>query len=348
MNLWWTAGFAFVITIVFLSGMTPVARHIGLVDHPGGRKQHRGKIPLIGGVGIAIGMTIGLLLLDASLSTFRAYLAGVLLLIVIGVLDDFNELTPRLRLVAQLCAGLLLSCWGGLEMNQIGNFLGIKHFALGLWALPVTVIAVVALINAVNMLDGMNGLAASTSVVSLISFLVIYSSFGVYESHAVLAVIIAAMCGFLVFNYPVFRYRRRLVFLGDAGSTVLGFTLAWFGIKLTTMPAMAFSPLLLLWFFLVPVFDLLAVTLRRVVIKRVSPFAADREHMHHFLKSLGIRESFVTFLVLCFNLIGNTIGLSFYFHKANNNVIFGSFVLLFAAYFLLSQWFWSRQLTLSK
>lgn len=342
MSFWWTALIALIVTVLFLVGMAPIARKIALVDLPGGRKQHRGQVPLIGGLAIALGMTIGFLLLAISLSTFRAYLAGVVLLLVIGVLDDFNELSPRLRLIAQLCVALFLSCWAGLQLNQWGDFLGFAHFSLGLWALPVTVVVVMALINAVNMIDGINGVAAGTSLISLISFLIIYTHLALLESHAVILVICSALTGFLLFNYPIWRYRQRLVFLGDAGSTLLGFTLAWFGIKLNVMSMGAVSPVLLLWFFCVPVFDLVSVSLRRLFIKRVSPFTADREHMHHFLKALGLRDSMVTGVIMLFSLAGNAVALFFYYHATANNLILALFGVVLISYFCLTQCFWLK------
>ncbi len=347
MSFWWTALIALIVTVIFLSGMSPVASKIGLVDLPGGRKTHRGEVPLIGGLGIALGMTIGLLLLAISLSTFRAYLAGVVLLLVIGVLDDFNEVSPRLRLIAQLCVALFLSCWAGLQLDQFGCFLGFEHFSLGLWAIPVTVLVVIALINAVNMIDGMNGVAAGTSFISLVTLWVMYTQLGALESHAVLLVICGSLLGFLLFNYPLWHCSRRLVFLGDAGSTLLGFTLAWFGVKLNVMTHGVVSPVLLLWIFLVPICDLVTVTVRRVVIKRVSPFAADREHMHHFFHALGLRQSLVTFVMVLLSLIGNTIALHFYFHPIANDLIFIGFILVFAFYFVLSQWFWLKHSSMS-
>lgn len=336
----WTAVIACIVTMLFLKSMAPVARKIGLVDLPGGRKQHQGQVPLIGGLAISIGLTIGLLLLDISLSGFRAYLAGVVLLVVIGVLDDFNELSPRLRLIVQLCVALFLSCWAGLQLNQFGAFLGFEHFSLGLWALPLTVLVVIAMINAVNMIDGINGVAASTSLWSFLCLLIIYTHLGALESHAVLLVLCATLLAFLAFNYPAFRYQRRLVFLGDAGSTLLGFSLAWFGIKLNVISHGAVSPVLLLWIFMVPIVDLVSVTLRRVFIKRVSPFAADREHIHHLLKGLGLRDSHVSLSIMFLGLVGNGLALCFYYYPISNNVIFLLFVVVFLFYFSFAQRFW--------
>jgi UDP-GlcNAc:undecaprenyl-phosphate GlcNAc-1-phosphate transferase len=342
LSFWWTASIAFIVTMIFITGMSPVARKIGLVDLPGGRKHHRGQVPLIGGLGVAIGMMIGLLLLAISLSTFRAYLAGVVLLLVVGVLDDFNELSPRLRLVAQLCVALFLSCWAGLQLDQFGAFLGFAHFSLGLWAFPCTVIVVIALINAVNMIDGVNGVAAGTSFLSLVSLCIMYSHLGELESYAVLLVICASILGFLIFNYPIWRVQNRLVFLGDAGSTLLGFSLAWFGIKLNVVSHGVVSPVLLLWLFIVPVFDLVSVTLRRVFVKRVSPFSADREHMHHVLKALGLRDSMVSLVMIAFSVLGNGCALGFYFYPIANNIMFAAFVGVFAVYFVWTQYFWLK------
>src|SRR3989338_6732805 len=147
-NLYFTAFIAFCVTILMIVGLTPIAHKIDLVDHPNSRKHHRGTVPLIGGIAIGLGFCIGILALDISLSAFRALLAAYLLLTIIGIMDDFNELSPRLRIVAQLLVGLLVTCWGNILLGRLGHIFNSELIHLGYWAIPFTILAIIAMINA--------------------------------------------------------------------------------------------------------------------------------------------------------------------------------------------------------
>src|SRR3990167_9561492 len=157
---YFTALIAFAITTLVIIATSPIAHKIGLLDQPNNRKHHQGNVPLTGGIAISIGFCISILILNISLSPFRSLLAGFLLLIITGIMDDFNELSARTRIISQALVGLLLTCWGGLLLTQLGHLFGpMTNFNLGTWAIPFTILAIMALINANNMLDGLNGLA---------------------------------------------------------------------------------------------------------------------------------------------------------------------------------------------
>lgn len=344
-NLYFTALIAFFVTILIIVGLTPIAHKVDLVDHPNTfRKHHRGKIPLIGGIAIAIGFCIGILALDISLSTFRALLAAYLLLTIIGIMDDFNELSPRLRMIAQLIVGLLVTCWGGILLNNLGNIFGSSWTNIGYWGLPLTVIAVIALINANNMLDGLNGLAGSTSFVTLACLYWIALRSHAHNDQRMILVLLSCVLSFLCFNFPVLRYRNRLVFLGDAGSTGLGLMIAWFAIKLSQPPYHFLKPAYLVWLLILPIFDLISVSLRRILIKRVSPLHADREHIHHFFQKIGFRNSIVTFILKLIALAGGLIAIFMAQYQFSQPLAFTAFIVLFLIYFIYANLYWSKKL----
>ena len=128
---------AFFITIFCILICRRPAFKIGLVDNPGGRKQHIGPVPLIGGICMFLGFCFAVLTLDISLVQYRSLLAGSGLLVLVGVIDDMHELTPQFRLLAQLIAALLMAFWGGVILSKFGSFFTL---AIGLF-IPQIVVA---------------------------------------------------------------------------------------------------------------------------------------------------------------------------------------------------------------
>ncbi len=178
--------------------LLPRANHLGLMDHPGERRRiHREAVPRIGGLGVFAGMMTVALLTSLwamtlgfgtpSLSVLTAEITGALvplwtrsaifgllgavLVVVVGVLDDRHQLAPRVRLIAQAGAGLLLSLGGGVRLDSLGDLFGFGPVDLGLLAVPFTVFAVVGVINAFNMVDGIDGLAAGLFLIALAGLL---------------------------------------------------------------------------------------------------------------------------------------------------------------------------------
>ncbi len=343
-RLYFTSLIAFFVTALLLHALRPIALKIGLVDHPNIRKHHRGMVPLIGGIGIAAGFCIGILALDISLSTYRSLLAAYLWLVIIGVMDDFNELTPKFRIIAQVIVALLITCWGNAVLTHLGHLMNSTiDIDLKLWAIPFTLLAVIALINANNMLDGMNGLAGGSSFVTLVCLAWIAIRSHATNDIQMLFVILSCTFAFLCFNFPILRYRKRLVFLGDAGSTGLGLMMGWFGIKLAQFPFTFLKPAYLLWLFILPIFDLTSATFRRLLIKRTSPLCADREHIHHLLAQLGLRNSFVTLTLTLFALAGGLAAIFMAEYQFPESTATGIFCILFLMYFISANIFWHKK-----
>lgn len=288
MNLPWLAPIvAFVLSGVVILMLRRPAKALGLVDRPGGRKQHRGSVPLIGGLGLLVAFCLASLLLPMALRPYAALYAGIVFLCLCGVVDDACELRSGSKLVGQLLAAVLMVGWGGVTLQSIGSLPGLGgDVGLGGWAVPVTVLAVVGFINALNMLDGADGVAGGVTLVML-AWLTAVGVLGGAEAMPALALTLAAaVAAFLVHNMRNPWRRKAGVFLGDAGSMALGLAIAWFAVEASQLPGRAVSPAGIAWIVALPVVDTLSLMVRRVVMGR-SPFVADREHLHHVFQRAG-------------------------------------------------------------
>lgn len=318
----------------------PVALHIGLVDSPGGRKTHAQIVPLIGGLSIFCGFCFSLLYLNISLQHYRGLLAGSAILVLLGVMDDFHELTPRIRLIGQLLAAILLVEWGHLALNHLGDLFFLGSITLGVFSIFFTIIFVVAFINALNMIDGNDGLAGL--VVLGQALLLSFWSLHLHQmdNAYLLWILSAALCVFLCFNLPMFQRKSASIFMGDAGSTFLGFAIAWFAVDLSQVAflkpqiGLHCTPMTILWVLAYPLYDLLAVVLHRAQTKR-SPFKASRDHLHCLLLDAKMRPGRVTGLLFMFSLTMGFFGIALAYtalREAWQLAIFlGFFVLYFIA-----------------
>lgn len=284
------------------------ARRIGLVDHPTVRKTHCTPTPLTGGIALFLAVTAGLLVAAPATPGLVPILAGGALLVAFGVLDDIRELHYRLRFVVQAAAAACLVFGADVRVESLGNLLGFGPIELGLLSVPFSIFAIVGLINAINMLDGLDGLAGGVTLVSLAAVLLVAGA--AVPALVMPALILAAgVIGFLLVNYR-FPWRRRApIFMGDAGSNLLGYYLAWFVIALPQQAPETVSPIAALWLVGLPVADTLATIWRR---KRqgLSAFDAGHNHIHHLLQRAGFGINATLFLVLCIAAAFALIGLS--------------------------------------
>ena len=277
---------AFGITAALLWILRPLAIRIGLVDHPGDRKRHVGSIALVGGVAMFCGLMFSVVMTDVALGGFRAFFTSAALLIIVGILDDFHELPSWARFAAQIVAALLMSLWGGVVVTDLGALTGGASVQLGIWAVPFTVFATIGVINAINMIDGVDGLAGGISLVALLLLSWVAQSGGRDADGVVLLVLGCTVAAFLLFNARFPGRRHALVFMGDAGSMLLGFSLAWFAITLSQGTERAMTPVSALWILALPLVDTVAIMIRRSTSGRLL-FTAARDHFHHLLLDVG-------------------------------------------------------------
>lgn len=285
-----------------------IAKDKGLVDNPDARKLQKEPVPVMGGIAVFYGMAMGLLAgytvggyIGANFQIqLMPVLAAMVVMLYIGAMDDIIGLSPRSRFVIEILtvSGLIFASGGCIDtfhgMWGIGN--------LSWWiAVPLTVFAGVGIINAVNMIDGVNGLSSSLCILCNLLYGFVFMRAG-DVSNAVLAfATAAALIPFMVHN--VFGQRSRM-FIGDAGTMVMGLLMTWFTMTLlrsdspiayydsaVNINMIAFSLAVLC----VPVFDTIRVMFMRIA-KGKSPFHPDKTHLHHVFVRIGVSHFVITLL----------------------------------------------------
>lgn len=288
---WQSAGgrwiYIFIVSALISFGLTPLvirmASALGVFDFPASRKVHTEPTPLLGGLAIYIAFGTSILANSILDRQVVAILAGGSLLVILGVLDDARSLPAGVRLLAQLLSvgvviqsGVALTLFGG---SVVGNVLNVALTVL--WLLGIT--------NAMNFFDGMDGLATGLSIITA-GFLGFFAALSFQPFLGWFAAAIVGAClGFLPFN---FRPRRpAAVFLGDAGSTFLGFVLAALAVKGEWAENSIIdlgAPVLIFWVF---IFDMIHITVTRILSGKVRTLGewiayVGRDHLHHRMEAL--------------------------------------------------------------
>lgn len=292
--------FAFIVSFAFTFATTPLVRRfafkIGAIDIPkDNRRMHKKPTPRIGGLAIIFGFTVATLCFAQPSRQLYGTLAGAAIIAVMGVIDDCKNLPAKLKFVIQFIAALVVVFAGDIKIDVFTNpnFLSDNPY----WVLPewlsvtLTVIWIVFITNAVNFIDGLDGLAAGVSAIMSISLVFISIRVGEY-SIAILGIALMGSCfGFLPFNFNPAK-----IFMGDTGSTFLGFMLATLSIQgvFKSYAVISFAvPLLILG---LPLFDALFAMIRRIL-RGQSPMTADRGHLHHRLVDMGFSQKQTVFIL---------------------------------------------------
>ncbi len=328
-----STGLVFCITVFCILLLRPLALRLGLIDTPDIRKQHQGNIPLIGGLAMLMGLLVGLLTLPISLQKYRSFIAGSALLVFVGLLDDFQELSAKSRFFAQIVAVLLMIFWGKNYIAHLGNLIFLKDIHLGHYiSLIVTLIAGLGIINAINMIDGVDGLAGTLVLVELILLIGCAIITQHFSATMLLLLLAASVIGFLCFNFPFPGRAHAQIFMGDAGSMLLGFGLVWFLIELSQNTIQPITPVTMLWIMSIPLFDATAVMLYRLI-KGQSVIFSDRQHGHHLLLALNFSPLQINLLFGCANFVLGLVGLCAFYYQFNQSRMFLNFLMLFIIYF---------------
>lgn len=329
-NLLFTSLFA---TIIFILVLYPFALKIGFTDKPCSRKQHKEPTPPIGGIAIFLAAVLTLLSNDINLPHQTALILAMALLVLVGVIDDHRGLGVKIRIIAQIAAGLIMTEIAGIKITELGDLLGFGAINLGAYATAFTVFAVVGGINAFNMIDGIDGLAGGLTLVSIITIALISWFFEHWMLLYLCIIFVGAIIAFLLFNLRIFGRTRGAIFLGDSGSTLLGFTVCWLAISASQGEDSIITPTIVLWIIALPLFDSICIMCRRIQ-RGQSPFTPDREHLHHVLPMEGfsINKTLVTLLI--FSLLLSVTGvLTGFILGISERLLFISFLLLFAGYY---------------
>ena len=305
MEAWLPSIAAAFLTVVFALVLMPLARNFGWMDRPAGRKAHAGPTPLVGGVAIFLSCT--LVVFTSRLPFDNYLLLACSIVLVSGLVDDRWPLNPVTRFGAQILACLVMVYFGGVVLNDFGSLFWDRVLNLGPFSVPVTVFAALGVINAFNMIDGMDGESGSVFLVCCLGMAVLAARTGQFDAVMLLMIAAGAVLGFLALNARLPWNQRGRIFLGDSGSLLLGFFLAWMFIDLGNGDNRAFAPMTAVWIFGIPLLDTTRL-IRRRWREGGSAFAADRFHLHDaFLRArftTGQTWLFMTLLCILSALVG--------------------------------------------
>ena len=297
---------------------------LGLVDRPNERKKHVGNIPVIGGLCAFFGVLAGALIAGQSYLFTNYVLGTAAVLALVGAIDDRTELNVLPRLLVQTGAVLIVVICTGVQIHTLGHLFGLE-MELGVFGIPLTLIAVIGLLNAFNMMDGIDGLAGALALVC-VATIAVYQGPSRWHSLTLPLLMASALLPYLAVNLGLIG---RKIFLGDAGSVMVGYLLAWTLIKSSQDSPARLSTIDVLWCVALPVLDTLAVMVRRLR-EGKSPFKPDRGHIHHLMLNTGLtpRATIVTLVALAIALayLGSFTRM---FTAGSNLLAFGALTLIY-------------------
>lgn len=316
--------------------LMPTAIRIGLIDMPGGRKHHKHITPVVGGIAIYLALWISVFFLASIGVVHRSAIVLLVFggaLVAVGAADDRCDLNPMVRLIVQLGIAMLAAYYADIKIEELGALFSPAPVTLGAVAIPFTMLAVVGSINAVNMVDGLDGLMSCLTSVILVLLMVSAWVGGSSPSVLVLlATLLGVVLGFFVHNGRFGRNSRARVFMGDAGSMFLGFVIAYLLIKLTQDPDPVITPVTTVWLFALPLCDTLRLMIQRML-RRRSPFRADRLHLHHILRRAGLTVNQTVLTMAFLQILLGVCGLVGLYVGTPEWIMFYSFLAVFGLYY---------------
>ena len=309
---------AFGITFFAIPPIIKVANAKKLYDFPDKRKLHVSNIPTLGGISIFLGFIFAMTFWTnfKNCGHLQYVISSLVILSVIGIKDDIIGLSPFKKALGQIFATVLVVVWGDLRINNMYNIFGIGEMNYYV-SVIFTCFTFLVLINAYNLIDGIDGLAASLGIIAALAFGLLFYLNGENYQQAILAVsLVGALIGFLIYNITPAK-----IFMGDTGSMVLGFILAFLAVELLEFQKppsihivrVASLPLITMSFVFVPLYDLVRVFSIRIWHGR-SPFKPDQNHLHHLLLRLGFSHISSTLIISVFSCLLIVLALVFQRH----------------------------------
>lgn len=316
---------AFAISFGAVKIIRPFAVKAGLVDVPNERKLHDGAIPLIGGICIYLGVLMASFFFIKDNQAINIYFVSAAMLLFLGVLDDKYDLSVRLRLVSQVIVASMMIFGAGFYLESLGYVLGFEVY-LGTIGIFVTVIAA---INAFNMVDGIDGLAGMLSLITFAALAYLLSHAG-SDWYLLPVLFNASILAYLMFNLSIPK-RVGKIFMGDAGSMLIGLTVVWLFLIGTSEEVKAFRPITALYLIAIPLMDMASIMYRRIR-KGVSPFHPDRNHLHHIFELAGFNRRQTLAIISVMGIVFALVGCVFEFYAVPEWIMFVGFVGIFFTY----------------
>jgi len=293
------------------------ADKLGFVDIPNERSAHNEAMPRSAGLGFVSAVLMTAAVFNASffLEYYYVFLAMSVILIA-GVLDDKMDVSPKVKFIFIFIAAVILYV-NDIHIDSLGSYFGFEITIPSFLIFIFTFFAIAGFTNALNLMDGLDGLAGSIALVMFVSFLAIG---WIYEDRLMMnlsALYIGALAAFLLFNWNPAK-----IFMGDSGSLTLGFSIALLSIQSLHYV----EPTAVLFLLALPIFDTFIVMRRRIQ-RGLSPFEADKTHLHHLLYKVKLHVKFTTIMLICMQIVFSLMG--FQMHSANNTLTLILFVLFF-------------------
>src|ERR1700744_4423930 len=317
--------FSVIITLLAIPSILHVARARHLYDDVGHfRKQHDHGIPRLGGIAIFVSFTITSLLFsmtDRSLP-INYLLTACIILFAMGLKDDLSGVNSRTKFFIQFIVATILVLLGHIRLTSMYGVFGIHDLAY--WpSVALSVLTIILVVNAFNLIDGIDGLAATTGIIVNVCFAALFIYMHQYDLAAVSLAMVGGIFGFLKFNLTPAK-----IFMGDTGSMLIGLMSVVMAIKFielnkfTTLktPEIFSAPALAVAILIGPIFDTVRVFVLRIS-NGVSPFVADRNHIHHRMLKLGFNHLQTTLILAGLNIL--CIALVLYFKGYGNSILLG-------------------------
>lgn len=282
---------AFIVSYILTPYMARVGKKQNMVDIPGHRKIHQEAVPNLGGIVIFFGFLLSLLFVTQIEGQLRVLLIGGVIILLLGVVDDIANLSPKHKFVIQMLPALIVIIYNS---DLINNFIvnQLKSLdLLGYLLYPILIFWIVGVTNSINIIDGLDGLACGVSFIALVTFLIL----GLRQNLGVLSLISIALAGSML-AFLRFNFYPAKIFLGDSGSTFAGFMLASVGALWVLNSGNAFFIFIPIIILALPIFDTLFAIWRRY--RGHHPiFQADKGHLHHRLLARGISHKNIVLIL---------------------------------------------------
>ena len=326
--LWLIAAFllAFVIAYQTFPTILYVAKEKHLMDEPDSRSVHSDRTPTLGGIGIFFSIVVVMTITGAMLNTkvLLLVMGGLTILFFLGLKDDLTVLSARKKFVGQLLAALLLIVFTDTRIIGFSKILDVD--VLPYWvSIFFTLFVYILIINAYNLIDGVDGLAGSIALIISAVYSVLFYNSGALSLATISVALIGALLAFLRYNFS----SGKKIFMGDTGSMIVGFLLAFFTISFisqsqTNIDSNYFraSPALALAMLFYPLLDTFRIFFIRIFVLKKSPFEADKNHIHHRFIQAGFSHMQTTFIIVLVNLIVVIIAFNMLHFNLNRFTIF--------------------------
>jgi len=306
-----------ILCLLLINAARSYAGKLNLIDRPAGRKQHVGEIPTVGGLAIYCAFFLGTSLEFGLFSAYAVLLTTMGFLVVVGALDDAVDVSPVKKLAAQILSAVALLAAGGLSPVgwEYASDLGAVAMLV---SVGFTLFVILMTINAVNMVDGVDGLSGSMVAVSLAWLGLAAALSGSTQTTTIIIRLIVPVIAFLAFNLRAPWRKRASVFMGDAGTMMLGCAIAWFCLELNGrgVPLLACGLVVA-----IPLVDTGSLFFRRIGAGK-SPFRGDRQHLHHLLLAAGVDAATITVLLTGAAAVLGGVGvLGWYWHFADSTFV---------------------------